>query len=212
MTEEKKSYYAIIPANVRYDETLSANAKLLYGEITALCNAEGHCWASNKYFAELYNVSHQSITNWVGQLSKHGYIRTKLIYKEGTKEILDRYITLIIDPTQKNLGTPTQKILGDNNTDKNNTFNNIYRGGKRTSRFVPPTLEEVKEYCIERKNNVNAERFIDYYTANGWHVGKNKMRDWKAAVRRWEQNGVGDKKETKRVFCEAENQKDDLPF
>ena len=60
---------------------------------------------------------------------------------------------------------------------------------KATSRFTPPTLEEVKAYCLERKNNVDPERFIDYYTSNGWVVGKNKMKDWKAAVRTWERNG-----------------------
>ena len=54
------------------------------------------------------------------------------------------------------------------------------------SRFTPPTLDEVKTYCLERNNNVDAERFIDYYTANGWKVGKNSMKDWKAAVRTWE--------------------------
>ena len=56
-------------------------------------------------------------------------------------------------------------------------------------RFVPPTVEEVKEYCKERQNNVDAERFVDYYTANDWKVGRNKMKDWKAAVRTWERNG-----------------------
>ena len=52
--------------------------------------------------------------------------------------------------------------------------------------FIPPTVEEVKEYCSERKNKVDAERFVDYYTSNGWCVGKNKMKDWKASVRTWE--------------------------
>ena len=56
----------------------------------------------------------------------------------------------------------------------------------KRSRFVPPTLEDVKAYCSERGNNVDAERFINYYTAVGWQVGKNKMKDWKAAVRTWE--------------------------
>lgn len=60
---------------------------------------------------------------------------------------------------------------------------------KATSRFIPPTLDEVKAYCSERGNNVDPERFIDYYTANGWKVGKNKMKDWKATVRTWEKNG-----------------------
>lgn len=59
----------------------------------------------------------------------------------------------------------------------------------KTKRFIPPTVDEVKVYCIERKNNVNAERFVDYYTSNGWMVGKNKMKNWKAAVRTWEKNG-----------------------
>lgn len=63
----------------------------------------------------------------------------------------------------------------------------------KRKRFVPPTLEEVQAYCRERQNGVDAERFIDYYTSNGWQVGKNKMKDWKAAVRTWERNGVGAK-------------------
>lgn len=65
---------------------------------------------------------------------------------------------------------------------------------KTAKRFSPPTLEEVKAYCLERNNNVDAERFIDYYTSNGWFVGKNKMKDWKAAVRTWEKNGYSGKK------------------
>lgn len=53
-------------------------------------------------------------------------------------------------------------------------------------RFAPPTLEEVKEYCRERGNGVDAQRFVDFYEMKGWMVGKNKMKDWKAAVRTWE--------------------------
>ena len=59
---------------------------------------------------------------------------------------------------------------------------------KPLKRFTAPTIEEVKEYCSERKNGVDAERFVNYYTANGWKVGKNPMKDWKAAVRTWERN------------------------
>ena len=59
--------------------------------------------------------------------------------------------------------------------------------------FRPPTLEEVEDYCSQRNNKVNPQRFIDHYTSNGWMVGKTKMKDWKAAVRTWENNGISNK-------------------
>ena len=95
--ENKKNYYAIVPANVRYDNNLCANAKLLYGEITALCNEKGYCWASNKYFADLYDVSKISISRWVSLLEKQGYIKVELVYKNDTKEVESRKIW-IVDP------------------------------------------------------------------------------------------------------------------
>ena len=55
-------------------------------------------------------------------------------------------------------------------------------------RFTPPTIDEVRSYCKERHNNVDADRFVNYYTSNGWRVGKNPMKDWKAAVRTWERD------------------------
>ena len=61
---------------------------------------------------------------------------------------------------------------------------------KRASRFTQPTLEEVQAYCVERGNGVDPQRFVDYYSSNGWKVGKNPMKDWKAAVRTWERNNV----------------------
>lgn len=57
----------------------------------------------------------------------------------------------------------------------------------RSKRFVPPTVEEVADYCFERMSKVDPQRFVDYYTSNGWMVGRTKMKDWKAAVRNWEQ-------------------------
>lgn len=63
-------------------------------------------------------------------------------------------------------------------------------------RFTAPTLEQVKAYCQERNNGIDAQRWFDYYESNGWKVGRNPMKDWKAAVRTWERNGVGSKQET----------------
>lgn len=134
-----KNYYAIIPANVRYDKDLTPNAKLLYGEITALCNEKGYCWASNSYFSELYNTKKETISRWISQLVKKGYLSTEIIYKEGTKEIdkrniyivsvpIDKKINTPIDKNQKGndekINTPIDKKVKDNNTLFNNTINN----------------------------------------------------------------------------------------
>ncbi len=109
--EEKRSYYAIIPANVRYDQSLSANAKLLYGEITALCNDKGYCWASNKYFSDLFGVSQKSISNWISTLVSKKYLFFKMVYREGSKEILERHLSIFKEPMEENFHTPMEKIF-----------------------------------------------------------------------------------------------------
>ena len=120
---ENPSFYAIIPANVRYAD-ITPNAKLLYGEITALCNKTGICYASNQYFAELYKVSKVSISKWIKELVDNGFITSEIIYKEGSKEILNRYIRIIYDPIKENFNTPIKENFKDNNIYLNNTSNN----------------------------------------------------------------------------------------
>lgn len=72
---DKPNYYAIIPAIVRYDKELTANAKLLYAEITALCNEKGFCWANNSYFSQLYGVSDRSIQMLLKQLKEKNILK-----------------------------------------------------------------------------------------------------------------------------------------
>ena len=84
-----------------------------------------------------------------------------------------------------NDGTATGQQRDTNNNDNNdNNENNDNKN--RGKRFTPPTLVEVKAYCLARNNTVDPEAFIDFYESKGWMVGKNKMKDWKAAVRTWE--------------------------
>lgn len=86
---------------------------------------------------------------------------------------------------QKNHRKTTKRPQKDTNNNDNNVNND---NNINSSRFTPPTLEEVKEYCFERKNKVDCEKFIDFYTSKNWMVGKNKMKDWKASVRTWEKS------------------------
>ena len=77
----------------------------------------------------------------------------------------------------------------------------------KSKRFSPPTLLEVEDYCFERKNTVDASKFLDYYTSNGWKVGKNAMKDWRAAVRTWEKtqnNTTNGNKQRNRLDADAQ--------
>ena len=106
---DKPSYYAILTADVRYDKTLKPLARLLFAEITALCNKEGYCWASNQYFADLYEVDKTTVSGWIGQLKTRGYLTVQLEYKEGSKQILNRYMKINGEGIDEIINTPLQK-------------------------------------------------------------------------------------------------------
>lgn len=116
----ESNYYAIIPATVRYDKDLTANAKLLFAEITSLTHKTGYCYATNEYFEELYGVSTSTIKNWLSQLEKKGYINREIVYKEGTKEIQERHIRIFDLPQPDFRPTPRPEIWPENNKEYNN--------------------------------------------------------------------------------------------
>ena len=85
----------------------------------------------------------------------------------------------------------------DNNDNNDNNENNENNYGQRYERnIIPPTYEMVQSYCYERMNGINPQAFIDFYEAKGWRIGKNKMKDWQAAVRTWEGNGRSNQKKS----------------
>jgi hypothetical protein len=181
-SEEKISYYAIIPAPVRYDSELTANAKLMYGEITALCNKNGYCWASNKYFSQLYKCTPQAISKWIKQLEEKKYITMKYTYKGDSKEIEQRIICLTdkvsinvdrvstniegvsinVSEVSTNVVEGYQQKVKDNNTSINNTFNNKKEIKKEY--FLNDAINEIfTEFINQRKKlkAVNSERAIN---------------------------------------------------
>lgn len=90
--------------------------------------------------------------------------------------------------TQKQ--TKAKKADTDTDTDNIKETLSIESVKKSAARFSAPTVEEVAAYCSERRNGVDAERFCDFYASKGWKIGKEPMKDWKAAVRTWEKNGI----------------------
>ena len=131
------AYYAVIVADVRYDKALKPNAKLLYGELTALCNQYGYCWATNEYFAGLYDLSVSTISRLIAQLERRGYIRCEMAAVKNGSERRIYAGAFVVHPVEGGLGkndkTPISKNdkggLGKNskthicmnNTSKNNT-------------------------------------------------------------------------------------------
>ena len=157
MEQERPNYYAIIPAEVRYDKDLRANEKLLFGEITALSNTTGMCTASNTYFSKLYNVVPSAISKWIKDLENKKYISVEYI-KEG-KEIKQRNIritgihkydevfTKVIEGySQKNNGGYSQKLKENNTSNINNTsINNkeIYK--EKNKAMIENTIRYLNE-------------------------------------------------------------------
>lgn len=95
----------------------------------------------------------------------------------------------------------------DKDKDKNIEKENHLTVVKEKRRFSPPTLDEVKKYCAERHNDVDPQRFIDFYASKGWVVGKSPMRDWKAAVRTWEQRDSSPSQPVRQVTAQQYSQR-----
>lgn len=134
MEKSQPNYYAIVPASVRYSDKLIPSAKLLYGEITALSNEKGFCWASDGYFQNLYGVGKSTIQRWLKSLEDASFIEREVIYKEGSAEIEHRYIRIRDYPIPKNGTTPIPKNGGENTTSFNTTVNNT----NNIKDIVPP--------------------------------------------------------------------------
>ena len=140
MNEENKvSYYSIIPACVRYDEELTDKAKLLYGEITALSNKEGYCFATNKYFANLYKCTNRAIQNAISKLQENGYIHV-VIEDNYQRKI---YLTSSMG-YEKNF---TNNIINNNMLDS--FFNYIIKKEKK----IPKEFENLESQILEVLEN-----------------------------------------------------------
>lgn len=138
MEKINKSYFAVLPADIRYNKKLKDKAKLLYGEITALCNEKGYCWANNSYFAELYGVSKETISRLISNLCDQGYVKVEIIYdgkviKERrihiqSNDLLTKSSIPLLTETSRPIDEividPIDENVKENNTLVNNTVNN----------------------------------------------------------------------------------------
>ena len=171
---ERPNYYAIIPADVRYAD-INANAKLLYGEITALANKTGTCWASNKYFAELYKVRSEAISRWIGELEAAGFVSTKINKTAGNK----RYIRITDVPIAKNRNSYSEKSQVNNNTNKNSINVDLTKDllslvNKVLSREFRVLPERGVKKTLDAFSLVEIEMALTALAQDKWHAPKLK--------------------------------------
>ena len=188
-----KAYYAVIPANVRYDTNLKPNAKLLYGEVTALANERGYCWAKNSYFSELYGVHKNTAGAWIDSLVEKGYLDRQVVRDERKviierrlfipnptmkkvetlqsnepapiNEKIDTYQSKDGDPINEKIDTLSTKSLKSNNTVFNNTLNITKPPYPLPGAMEPEPLREIGEviHYLNSKTGSNYKPSVKKY-------------------------------------------------
>ena len=153
-TNEKPSFYAILPAYVRYEKRLKPAERLLFAEISALTNKLGYCTASNGYFAELYETKKETVSRWISHLSELGFVKLEMVYEgkqiKGRKIWIDEKVMTPIDekvmtPIDEKVMTPIDEKVKGNNTRLNNT--------RLNNTPLPPNDENGKD-------DLNANAFV----------------------------------------------------
>lgn len=166
-----------IPKEVYLDKRLNALEKIILVEIDSLDNGEDGCYASNEYLAEFCQCSQAKVSTAISKLVKCGYL--EVVSFDGRKRKIKSRMT-------NNKSLPFKKSKADFENLKYNNKGNNKTNNKKINK-IPPSIDDVKEYCKQRNNNIDAEAFVDYYAQQGWKLANgNMMKDWQAAVRTWE--------------------------
>ncbi|PTG23407.1 helix-turn-helix domain-containing protein [Staphylococcus chromogenes] len=208
---DQPSYYSIIPASVRYDKDLKPMEIIMYGEITALANKYGYAYASNSYFAELYQVHKKTVSNWINHLKEKGYIRT-VVTRNEDMSVKDRKI-YIIPPYEQKDGEgypqkdsyPIHKKTEENNTRFNNT--SVNRDRDETSKLfqlISKELEMIQsplkvqqlEHCIESFTTNRSEVVevaVDYCKQN-----KKGINYLIKVLENWSKENISSKEEAEK--------------
>lgn len=149
----------------------------------------GQMIASASFLAERWGKSRPTVIKFLDLLHQDGMIERKILYRQTpilticnyekyqqrVDTIVDTQIDTIVDTI-----VDTNKEYKEINKEKD--INKLIS----KKNFIPPDVAEVEAYCRERNNNIDAQSFVDFYTSKNWMIGKNKMKDWRAAVRTWE--------------------------
>lgn len=150
--------------------------------------------------SERWGWSRNKTTRFLNELENEQMLHTKRTPK-GTLLTIENYgIYQSGDTTDDTTESTTHETThgATDETQKKNIKNVKNERNNNIGRFTPPSVEQVREYCKERNNKVDAQAFVDFYASKNWMIGKNKMKDWKASVRTWERNQTRPEKTAER--------------
>ena len=170
-----------IPIEIWQNRSLSWNEKILLMEIDSFTAKDRECYISNEYIAELLGVSVSWASKCLSHLLELGLVR--VVKFDGRKRYVESTIQFKADLNESSMQDGTFVPHTDNNEYININNNSLYKKG--SSRFQKPTIEEIRQYCLEKGYNVDAEQFFNFYESKGWVVGKSPMKNWRAAVCTW---------------------------
>ncbi|MCL5097347.1 MAG: helix-turn-helix domain-containing protein [Candidatus Omnitrophica bacterium] len=151
------------------------------------------CWPSLTHLELKTGYSRPTIWKAIDRLVSSGFMRRVGLHQSGAtlyEVVVGNDVTQQVTSLPR-LGNDVNGVGNVGNklgNDVTPNHKNHHEPSVTINRFIKPPIEEIKSYCLERQNSVDPQAFMDYYTSNGWKVGRNPMKDWKAAVRTWEKN------------------------
>lgn len=195
MTNDNQGFIKIHRKFLEWEWYTDTNTKLVFLHCLLMANwkdgrfrgeviPRGSFVSSYPQIAQQTDLSIQSVRTALNHLKSTGELTVKTTSKYSVFTVV-KYGLYQEDNRQTNRQT-TGKQQAANSQLTTIEEKKEKKEGKNNNREVPPSLDEVKAYCQERNNRVDAERFISFYESKGWMVGKNRMKDWKAAIRTWE--------------------------
>ena len=217
--EIKTHYFVSIPAFAVTELDLTSTELIVYSTIYGFSHGNENQWCcvSQSYLATWARTTERSVRRIIDRLIEKGLIIKEVRNGENGTYCAYKVFERSVSGEDTESTPPGHRVRPYPDTESaptsNNIYNNINNNNKENiikensesekdsvpessarkkgpkEKFIKPTVEEIRAYCRERNNIVDAERFYDYYESNGWKVGKNTMKDWKATVRNWERNG-----------------------
>ena len=185
-------WYIVITEEMREALGLAGNDLMVYAIIHGYSQKEEGCYfGSAASLGDRCGIHRDTVLRILKRLTEAGYIKKTEIYRNGVRYCAYMTCDELSESTTKSRRGYDEMSPNNKEDNKDASINtcslsNAHAKESKKSSFVKPTLDEVKAYCDERLNNIDPQQFIDFYESNGWRVGSNPMKDWKAAIRTWE--------------------------